>query len=430
MALSVLLIRGLRCKRRISQIDLLGEGDRLRIMRQLTNRLFHTRIAKKAKQRLEMVTGWKILRQALALIYRLRRTDDSRQVVKLVSLLSKTDNLRQTIELVHLLNRTGNVHQATKLIRLLDRTGNFRQAIKLLRSLHQEGNFGFVFPFTPGHYSSPLPDTKEILSRSQVLFDRSMADLPGIDLREESQLKLLESFSYYYNDLPFPTQRGETTRYYYDNGWFGYGDAITLYSVLRHYEPHRVVEVGSGFSSAAMLDVNDLFLGRKVRFTFIEPNPKGGCRLLRLLTQEDEKEHTIVREQVQDVPLEVFRSLSANDILFVDSSHVGKVGSDVTYIFSYVLPELKPGVLVHFHDVYWPFEYPQEWFSWMAWNEAYFLRTFLQYNKAFEIVYFSSYIAQCHTDELRQKMPLCLEPFEYSLRGLEPGSSLWLRKTA
>jgi len=314
---------------------------------------------------------------------------------------------------------------------LLLRSGNLRETKKLIRSLHEEGNFKFVFPFTPGHYSSPLPASKEIASRSQALFDRSVTRCPGIDLREEAQLELLENFSRFYDDLPFPTQPGETTRYYYDNGWFGYGDAITLYSVLRHYEPRRVIEVGSGFSSAAMLDVNDLFLDRKVHFTFVEPHPKGEKRLLQLLTHEDQDQHIILRKQVQDVHLELFHTLSANDVLFVDSSHVGKVGSDVTHILFRILPELKPGIIVHFHDIYWPFEYPEEYFSWMAWNEAYFLRSFLQYNKAFEVLYFNSFMARRHTGALREKMPLCIDnPVTEDGRWwLGTGSSIWLRKT-
>ena len=178
-----------------------------------------------------------------------------------------------------------------------------------------------------------------------------------------------------------------------------------------------------------MLDVNDLFLDGKVHFTFVEPHPKGGKRLLRLLTQDDKSKHTILRKQAQDVPLEVFQTLSANDILFIDSSHVGKVGSDVTHTLFRVLPELKPGVIVHFHDIYWPFEYPQEWIleAGIAWNEAYFLRAFLQYNEAFDIMYFNSFLAQRHADTLRRKMPLSLKVSQLTLKGGGP-SSLWLKK--
>ena len=307
-------------------------------------------------------------------------------------------------------------------------------ALKVVYLLHKTGNFRFIYPFTPGHYYSPLPDYKEVLARSQVLLDRDTAECSGINLREEAQLKLLESFSYYYSDVPFPTQPGETTRYYYENGWFGYADAITLYSILRHYEPRSVIEIGSGFSSAVMLDVNDLFLKNKVRFTFVEPNPK---RLFGLLTREDKDRHTVLQKQVQDVPLEVFRTLSANDILFIDSSHVVKLGSDVGHILFNILPELRPGVIIHFHDIFWPFEYPKEWtLVGIAWNESYLLRSFLQFNEAFEIMYFNSFIAKRYTDVLREKMPLCTRELRSSLVPTEPStlglytapSSLWLKK--
>ncbi len=323
----------------------------------------------------------------------------------------------------------GRLYRSFELIYLLLKTGNFHRSFELIYLLLKTGNFRFVDYYTPGDYSSPLPDYKEILARSQVLFEQDTAGCPGIDLREEAQLKLLERFSYYYGDVPFPTHPQETTRYYYENDWFGYADAITLYSVLRHYKPQRIIEIGSGYSSAAMLDVNDLFLENKVHFTFIEPDPE---RLYNLLRREDKNKHTILQNQVQDVPLEVFRALTANDILFVDSSHVVKVGSDVAHILFDILPELNAGVIIHFHDIFWPFEYPREWMLLgIAYNEAYFLRSFLQYNDAFEIMFFSSFIAKRHADVLREKMPLFPREVHVTLNEVPimvRPSSLWLKK--
>jgi len=280
------------------------------------------------------------------------------------------------------------------------------------------GSGPLVYQTPPGHFYSPIPDRKDVLARAQVLFDRDTDECPGIDLRKEAQFQLLDSFSHYYNDLPFSATSRETTRYYYPNLLFSLADAIPLYSVLRHFQPHSVIEIGSGFSSAAMLDINDLFLQKQVHFTFVEPYPE---RLLKLLTREDKNTHAILDLKVQEVPLEVFHTLSANDILFVDSSHVVKTGSDVAYILFDILPELRPGVIIHFHDIFWPFQYPERWIleeGWM-WNEAYFLRSFLQYNTTFKIIYFNSFIEERHPGILREKMPLCLE---------SPGSSLWLQK--
>jgi hypothetical protein len=293
-----------------------------------------------------------------------------------------------------------------------------KHAYAILRAIYwmlKTDSFRFVLVHPPGHYYSPIPDSKDVLAR--VLLDRDTDTCPGVHLREEAQLEMLEILSRYYDDLPWNEMPSKALRYYYHNDYFAYGEAIALYSFLRYYKPHKVVEVGSGFSSALMLDVNDLFLEQAVRFTFVEPHPE---RLFELLAPEDEV--TVVQDVVQKVPLEMFSSLHENDILFVDSSHVVKIGSDVAHILFEVLPALRSGVLVHFHDVLWPFEYPREWFlrGW-AWNEGYFLRSFLQYNNAFEIVYFNQYLDARHRDILHKRMPLWSK---------SPGTSLWLRKVA
>lgn len=213
----------------------------------------------------------------------------------------------------------------------------------------------FVRTYPPGHYYSPLPDYKSLV-RDQALTGQDTLECPGIDLREEAQLELMEVFSKYYDELPWTGAPNGVTRYHYENDFFGYGDAITMYSLFRNYKPSRVVEVGSGYSSAAMMDVNDLFLEQEIQFTFVEPYPE---RLLGLLRQE---KPTMLRQPVQEIPLETFRNLDEHDVLFVDSSHVVKAGSDLQRIIFTVLPALKPGVLVHFHDIFWPFAYPGEWF--------------------------------------------------------------------
>ena len=153
---------------------------------------------------------------------------------------------------------------------------------------------------------------------------------------------------------------------------YSYSDAIVLYSMMRHLRPQRIIEVGSGFSSAVMLDTNELFLGHQVACTFIEPHPE--C-LLGLMSGDDRTRVTIIAHRLQDVELGVFTALDANDILFIDSSHVLKVGSDVQRIFSEIVPALRPGVYIHFHDVFFPFEYPRHWIErGRHWTEAYAAR--------------------------------------------------------
>src|SRR5690606_8620162 len=107
------------------------------------------------------------------------------------------------------------------------------------------------------------------------------------------------------------------------------------------------------------------------------------------------------------VPLAVFEELNAGDMLFIDSTHVAKTGSDVNYILFEILPRLKSGVLIHFHDIFYPFEYPRDWvFNGRNWNEVYFLKAFLMYNTTFEIKLFSHYLHKHHPNVF-EAMPLC-----------------------
>ena len=288
-----------------------------------------------------------------------------------------------------------------------------RAALNVARSVSSP----FLRMVPAGHFYSPIPDMREVLRRGDVLFRRNVSDCPGVDVRAEEQLELVDRLTQFYGELPFPETPNGSTRYYFGNQFFRHGDAIVLYAMIRYFRPRRVIEVGSGFSSAVMLDTNERFLDKATRFTFIEPYPE---RLLSLITRDDKENCEILESPVQDVDLAVFETLGPGDILFIDSSHVVKAGSDVPHLLFNVLPGLRAGVIVHFHDVFWPFEYPKEWLmAGTAWNEAYFIRAFLEYNDKFEVLLFNSFIAERHREVLRDKMPLALT---------DPGASLWLRK--
>jgi hypothetical protein len=283
----------------------------------------------------------------------------------------------------------------------------------------------FLQTYPPGHYYSPIPDIEQILNGKDVDSRLESKECKGIDLNEVAQLDLLDKVASYYKDLPFSVEPSETRRFYYDNSYFSYADAIVLFGMLKHFKPCRVIEVGSGFSSALMLDTNESFLCSSTRVTFIEPFPD---RLNSLLKEKDRLHSTIITKPIQEVDLDVFNSLNENDILFIDSSHVAKFRSDVNFILFEILPRLKRGVIVHFHDICWPFEYPIDWLAvGRAWNEAYLLRAFLQYNTSFEILYFNSFINSFHREKLKDKMPLCLNKSSYVLT--KEASSLWLKKT-
>jgi hypothetical protein len=219
----------------------------------------------------------------------------------------------------------------------------------------------------------------------------------------------------HHGQFPFHKDHDGVNRFYYDNPFFGCHDASVYFSMLLEFRPKRVVEMGSGFSSRLLLDASERFLGGETGITLIDPSP-GTLDDLRPTART-----RMLSCPVQDAPVDLFDQLEANDILFVDSSHVGKTGSDVNYYLFRILPRLKPGVIIHIHDMFWPFEYLPEWVlaDNRSWNEAYLVHAFLQYNHAFEILYWNNYAFHFLGAELREAMPLCM--------GNE-GGSLWIRK--
>ena len=294
----------------------------------------------------------------------------------------------------------------------------------VVRELLSSQNFVFVSDYLPGHFHSPIPDLREIDANVDAIFDRSCKTVSAVNLNEGEQLRLLHAFAATYTEMPFQKKPTPGYRYYLDNPFFSFGDGVILYSFLRHFRPKRVIEIGAGFSSAAMLDVRDYFFDTPIKFTFIEPRPE---RLHAVLTEKDKKVCQIETKLVQQVDIRLFEDLEENDILFVDSSHVGKIHSDVSHILFNIFPRLKAGVIVHIHDVPWPFEYPEKWVrEGRAYNEAYLLRAFLQYNAAFEILFFNSFIARHHAELIKRVMPQLLEV--PSTKETEGNSSIWLRK--
>ena len=273
------------------------------------------------------------------------------------------------------------------------------------------------FQYPPGHYYSPIPSLREVKSNDERIFNNIPRDIPGVDLNVGVQLRLFDDLTKWYHTLPFKEQKTNRLRYYYENIFYSYSDAIMLFCMIRHLRPKRIIEIGSGFSSCVMLDVNELFFDNTISCTFIEPYPD---RLHSLITPEDRKRANILQQRIQDVAPELFASLEENDILFIDSSHVSKIDSDVNHLLFNILPALAPGVYVHFHDIIYPFEYSRTWvYEGLFWNEAYILRAFLQYNTTFKIVMFNSYLAQFYREKLQNNMPLCLK---------NTGGSLWLKK--
>ena len=272
----------------------------------------------------------------------------------------------------------------------------------------------------PGHYYSPIPAFAELEQRAVQIW-ASPPEVEGVELNLQRQLALLSELSRYSAEQPFTDDPHPGLRYHFDNDMYGKADGLVMYSMLRHLRPAKVIEIGSGYTSALMLDT----LGPDVDLTFIDPEPE---RLRSLLRPGDEARATVIPQPVQEVSLETFVSLRSGDLLFVDSSHVSKIGSDVNRIVFEILPRLSAGVYVHLHDAFYPFEYPKSFLDqrW-AWNELYLLRAFLQYNSHFEVTLWPSYLEAVAYDILAEKLPLAVSD---SIWPDVRGASLWLRKVA
>jgi hypothetical protein len=276
-------------------------------------------------------------------------------------------------------------------------------------------------PFPPGHFYSPIPSASEIRARRDSIFSREDG-LLGVNPNDSTQFAMLEQFSQLQEDVPFyDTTRRK--RYSIENDTFSYDDGPILHFMLRFLRPQQVIEIGSGNSSACMLDTNDLYLDSRTRFTFVDPHSDN---LRHVLLPGDYDQVTIIERPVQDVDLTVFTKLQPNDILFVDSSHVMKIGSDLHTIMFEILPRLRRGVSIHFHDVRYPFQYFEPFLErGYYWNEAYILRAFLQYNTAFEITFWLNYLINVHGERVQgylSFLPRDVAQDTYS------GGSIWLVK--
>lgn len=271
--------------------------------------------------------------------------------------------------------------------------------------------------YPAGHYYSTIVDNEAVRKYESFIWkEESVEKVSGVDLKAKGQLGLISELNIYYEEMPFAGDKKYGLRYYFENSFFSYTDGILLYGLIRYLQPKKIIEIGSGFSSALMLDTNELFFNNEIALTFIEPYPD---RLYGAIKDQDKKSTTIIVSEVQAVPLHIFAELNSGDILFVDSSHVVKTGSDVCFILFEILPILQKGVIIHFHDIFYPFEYLKEWvFEGRNWNEDYFLKAFLMYNSHFEILLFPHYLHAIHS-EIFNMMPLCYQ---------NTGGSLWLIK--
>jgi hypothetical protein len=282
------------------------------------------------------------------------------------------------------------------------------------------GKFRDVFPaweqhgfhVTPVHFYQPIPDTRTL---PETLWNRP-SKLVGIDMNEARQLELLgkefPKFKDEYNQLP-AIPSGEVPRFYLNNGLFGGIDALVAYCMIRHFQPRLIIEVGSGLSSLLLSEAATENNGASL--ICIEPYPQ------EFLKEGFAGLDRLIEKKVQDVDLEFFSQLQSGDILFIDSSHTVKIGGDVNYLFLEILPRLKPGVIVHVHDIFLPFDYRRDWVmeEFRFWTEQYLLQAFLTFNSEFEVLLANNYLSQFHEGDLKATFPT-LDSWS--------GSSFWMRR--
>ena len=259
----------------------------------------------------------------------------------------------------------------------------------------------------PGHYYSPLTSAED--AARAVAWSETDTLPEGIAFEAEAVEALGAALAPHWTGL-------EVGRRYQPDDMYVKSDAAIYHSMIAHHRPARIVEIGSGYSTAVALDTIDtLQLSTSVHC--IEPYPE---RLYSLLQYRDEV--TIDVCGVQDCSPDLFTALSPGDILFIDSSHVAKSGSDVVWLIQRILPRLSVGVIVHIHDVFWPFEYPRSWLDERRdWNELYMLGAFLSGNDSWRISLFNDWLWKARVDLVEEFLPDTL--------GQRPGG-LWLTKTA
>lgn len=235
----------------------------------------------------------------------------------------------------------------------------------------------------PGHYYSPRTAGADV-ERAM----RTRRHPAGLDLREAEQLSLAKRLGL---QVP-PVDRWRP------NGMYGEYDAAVLRGMLIDLRPAHLFEIGSGYSTAIALDAADE-LNSGLRITCVEPFPD---RLLSRLKPGDRERLTLVQSPVQDLdPEQIAGQVKAGDVLFIDSTHVVKAGSDVVWLILHTLPLLAKGVVVHVHDIHWPFEYPDSWLGeGRDWTEVYLLHAFLLHNTAWQVLLFTDWLSKEHPEVL------------------------------
>ena len=292
-------------------------------------------------------------------------------------------------------------------IRLLIDRIRLKIAIQLLSRIAKDKSYfdlweSLGFHIVPLHFHEPIPDTRTL---SDEIWDRT-SKLVGVDMNTTRQLELLtDVFPNFIQECDFSQERTEIPyEFYRKNGAFLSVDAEVYHSMIRHFQPKRIVEVGSGsttYLAARACILNEKKDRTSTELFAIDPFPNENVKKgFPGLT-------SLIHKPLEQVSKDFFSRLEKNDILFIDSSHVVGIGGDVNYEFLEIIPRLKTGVIVHVHDIFAPAEYPKKWKfeDRFFWTEQYILQAFLSFNNDFEILWASSYMHLNYPDALKSVFP-------------------------
>jgi hypothetical protein len=282
------------------------------------------------------------------------------------------------------------VYPAAILLKFVRRGGVHRMPLSR-RALLDVG----VFPIRD-HYYEPLFDTRSLQPLSEV------RSLPGVDWNEAGQLELLAGFDYAEEfEREIRNWQG-TPAFHFDNDAFEGGDADFWYSMVRKYRPANIIEIGSGFST--LIAAKAIEINRRL-------DPEYRCRHVCIEPYEmpwlEKIGVTVLRKKTEELDVAFFSTLGPNDVLFIDSSHIIRPQGDVLFEFLQVLPTLRPGVIVHVHDIFSPRDYLESWVrdEVRLWNEQYLLEAFLTHNDRWRIMAALNFLRHEHYDALKAKCP-------------------------
>jgi hypothetical protein len=248
--------------------------------------------------------------------------------------------------------------------------------------------------YKPGHFYSVIPNITKNYNNNNTKF-------LNLDFNEESHKSILNEINNYLInfDKEFGhknvLERRDNLQYTLLNGSFEWMDARLLHYFLQKNKPKKIIEIGSGNSTLLTYNTKQMF-NLDLDIICIEPYPFAYLKKLN-----NTGKITLIESCLENVDLNIFTTLTENDILFIDSSHVAKLDSDVMFYFTKIFPLLNKGVLIHIHDIFFPYDYPLEWLQeGRFWNEQYFLYVFLQYNAKFKIKFCNSYSGYKYRNEL------------------------------